>query len=95
MLRDVVDWHTLGIKLGLPVDLLRAIQIDYSAYGLDRQRHEMISRWLAHDPKASWSKLATALSEMRNNTLAAKIYGQYIPDGMFTRDCHLNLGYEA
>ena len=72
----------MGTKLGLPVGLLWAIQIDHS--GTVRQRHEMISRWLAYDTRASWSKLASALSEMGSNTLAAKICDQYVPDGMLT-----------
>ena len=39
----------------------------------------MISKWLAYDTKASWSKLATALEEMDNNTLAETIREKYIP----------------
>ena len=76
MLTEVVDWHTLGIKLDLPDQTLKKIKIDYSASGTDRQRQEMISMWLKYDPEHSWSKLASALEEMGNNTLAAKIRGQ-------------------
>ena len=36
----------------------------------------MISKWLKYDPEHSWSKLASALEEMGNNTLAAKIWDQ-------------------
>ena len=76
MLTEVVDWHTLGMKLDLPDKTLKKIEIDYSASGTDRQRQEMISIWLKHDPEHSWSKLASALEETGNNTLAAKIRGQ-------------------
>ena len=88
MLTSVLDWHTLGTKLGLPDSSLGAIRIDHSPYGTDRQRHEMISKWLAYDTKASWSKLASALEEMGNNTLAEEIRGKYIPGykSEFTRD---------
>lgn len=88
MLTDVLDWHTLGTKLGLPDSSLGAIRIDHSAYGTDRQRHEMISKWLAYDTKASWNKLANALEEMGNNTLAKNIRETYIPGYTckFTRD---------
>ena len=76
VLTEVVDWHTLGIKLDLPDQTLKKIEIDYSASGTDRQRQEMISIWLKHDPEQSWSKLASALEETGNNTLAAKIWDQ-------------------
>ena len=77
MLTEVVDWHTLGKKLELPVYTLDKIRIDCSTYGTDRQRQEMISKWLAYDTEASWSKLASALEEMANNKVAAKIWSQY------------------
>ena len=76
MLTEVVDWHTLGIKLDLPDQTLKKIEIDYSASGTDRQRQKMISSWLKHDPECSWSKLANALEKMGNNTLAVKIWDQ-------------------
>ena len=74
----------MGTRLGLPDSSLGAIQIEHSTNGIVRQRHEMISRWLAYDTRASWSKLASALREMGSNTLAAKICDQYVPDGMLT-----------
>ena len=73
MLTDVVDWHTLGTKLGIPGYKLKEIQIDNSAYGTVRQRNEMISEWLLYDINASWTKLARALVEMGINTPAKKI----------------------
>ena len=85
VLKEVLDWHTLGTKLGLPIHSLGAIQIDYSTYGTVRQRQEMISKWLAFDAQASWSKLATALEEMGNCTLANKIWDTYVPD--YRRKC--------
>ena len=71
ILIEVVDWHTVGIKLGLPVHIL--VKIDQSAYGLDRQRHEMISSWLNYDTEASWDKLASVLKEMGMHVAANKI----------------------
>ena len=79
MFTSVLDWHTLGRNLDLQDSSLGAIRIDHSTYGTDRQRSEMISKWLAYDTKASWSKLATALEEMDNNTLAETIREKYIP----------------
>ena len=51
----------------------------------------MISKWLAYDTKASWSKLATALEEMDNNTLAETIREKYIPGytSKFTTDIRI------
>ena len=36
MLTEVLDWHTLGIKLGIPDHSLGEIRINYSAYGIGR-----------------------------------------------------------
>ena len=80
MLIELLDWHTLGIKLDLPVHTLKKIRIDYSVYETDRQKEEMINNWLAYDTEASWSKLASALDEMGNHTLAKKIRDIYIPE---------------
>ena len=88
MLTSVLDWHTRGRNLGLQESSLGAIRIDHSTYGTDQQRSEMISKRLAYDTKASWSKLATALEEMDNNDLAETIREKYIPGytSKFTRD---------
>ena len=85
ILTEVLDWHTLGIKVGIPHHLLGEIQINYSAYGVGRQRQEMITKWLEYDTKASWDKLANALKEMGKHVVAAKIWSAYVPDymGMF------------
>ena len=79
ILKEVLDWYTLGIKLDLPDHSLREIQINYSAYGIGRLRQEIISTWLKYDTGASWSKLASALKEMGKNTVATKIWKQHVP----------------
>ena len=79
----MVDWHTLGIKLGLPVHNLRRIESNYRVHGLDRQRHEMISTWLEYDTEASWDKLASALKEMEMHVAAKNIAGNV---GRLARD---------
>ena len=90
MLKDVLDWHTLGIKLGLPVYTLGAIRIDYIAHGTARQRHEMITKWLEYDTEASWDKLANGLKQMGKHAVATKIGNTYMPGygGRFARDLH-------
>ena len=88
ILTEVLDWHTLGTKLGLPDYTLEAVQIDYNAYGIGRQREEMITKWLDYDTEASWDKLANALKEMGNHVEAKKIWNTYVPGyrGMFATD---------
>ena len=86
---EVLDWHTLGIKLGIPYHSLGEIQINYSAYGIGRQRQEMITKWLNYDTEASWDKLANALEEMGKHVVATKIWNTYVPGyrGMFAIYC--------
>ena len=79
----MLDWHTLGTKLGLPFYKLEAIRIDYSAYGTGRQKQEMINTWLQYDTEASWDKLANALKEMGKHVAAAQITGNV---GRLARD---------
>ena len=89
MLTEVLDWHTLGIELGLPVCKLEAIRIDYNTYGIARQKQEMITTWLEYDTEASWDKLANALKEMGKHVAATKICNTYVPGytGMFAINC--------
>ena len=85
----MLDWHTLGIKVGIPYHVLGEIQINYNAYGTGRQRQEMIRKWLEYDTEASWDKLANALEEMGKHVVATKIWNAYVPcyRGMFATDC--------
>ena len=79
MLMEVLDWHTLGVKLGIPYHSLAEIQINYSAYGIGRQKQEMITTWLQYDTEASWDKLASTLEEMGKHVAANTIWSAYIP----------------
>ena len=90
MLMEVLDWHTLGIKLGIPDHSLAEIRINYSAYGIGRQKQELITKWLEYDTEASWDKLANALKEMGKHVAANKIWNAYLPGyrGMFAIDCN-------
>ena len=79
ILTEVLNWHRLGTNLGLPDHPLAAIRIDYAVHGADRQRQEMISKWLAYDTEASWCKLVGALEEMGENHVAKKVQDKYLP----------------
>ena len=83
----MLDWHNLGVKLDLPVQLLQEIKVNYSAYGTGRQKQEMITTWLEYDTEASWDKLANALKEMGKHVAANKIWNTYGYRGMFAIDC--------
>lgn len=70
---EVLDWHNLGTKLGLPDYKLKEIST-----GTVQQR-QMISKWLAYDTEASWNKLAKALKEMEMHVIAKEVLDKYVP----------------
>jgi len=60
-MKVVTKWHSLGIQLGLPPELLNAIEQNYSK---DSQRCcvQMFHEWLVHpELEPSWSSLIEAL----------------------------------
>ena len=70
----------MGTNLDLPDHLLGAIEVEHYVHGIDRQRQKMITKWLENDTEASWSKLARALEEMKENKVAKNIRDTYVPD---------------
>ena len=76
MLKDVLDWRTLGEKLGISHQKLQAIQ---EKYGTDQQKEMIINTWLEDDKEASWSKLATTLEVIGKHvyTVAKEIRCKY------------------
>ena len=75
--RDVVDWHSLGLELKLSAADLRTIELQYSVHGVPRQKSAMFDRWLAQDVDASWSTLAAALDRMGENKAARAVREKY------------------
>ena len=75
-LKTVTDWHQLGIKLGLETYELERIEKDYQ--GNERQKFQMLERWLQRSPVTPWEDLASALQEMGQNTVAEGIRQKYI-----------------
>ena len=69
----VVNWHKLGINLGLPKYELDKIQQDYAHLGNDRQRLEMLDKWLQRTPNATWRDVVRALQQMGENRVAESI----------------------
>lgn len=76
-LEKLVDWHTLGVKLGIEKFRLDAIKIDYAQWGVFRQRDEMVNVWLCSDTEASWERLCSALENMNERSMAAQIRSRY------------------
>ena len=68
--RDVTEWHDLGLQLGLPEATLTLIGLHPDIKGHLRM---MLSEWLQYDPGASWEKLAAALNKLGKNVIAASI----------------------
>ena len=68
--KDIVNWHDLGLHLDLPESKLASIATHPDIEG---HRRMMLSEWLHFDPEASWEKLATALDKIGKNAIAANV----------------------
>ena len=75
-LNSVVDWHSLGVKLGVQSYELSAIERDYHGDSV-RCKHEMLGRWLHSAKLPTWKAVADALWQMEERTLAVKIQAKY------------------
>ena len=73
--KDIVNWHDLGLHLDLPESKLASIATHPDIEG---HRRMMLSEWLQFDPDASWEKLATALSKIGKNTIAANVRREFV-----------------
>ena len=78
-LATVTNWHQLGINLGLPKHELDKIECDYQ--GNDRQRLEMLDKWLKQMPSAVWANVVSALKQMGENRVAENIHQKYVGSG--------------
>ena len=76
-LTNLLDWHKLGLLLGIKKIKLDRIRLDFDKYGSERQRDEMVSFWLRSDRDASWEKLCIALENIDHNTIAEHIRTRY------------------
>jgi len=73
----LVNWHQLGIKLGLQPAQLSQIESQHSV-DIERRRVEVFVLWLKGNPGASWRHIVTALREMGDLTTAEKIELKYV-----------------
>ena len=79
-LDSVVNWHLLGVKLGLEDHELRAIDHDFRGDGNERCKHEMLSHWLRNAKHPTWKAVIDALCLMGNHKVALKIQMKYCTD---------------
>ena len=74
-LKTVINWHQLGLNLGLPKHELDKIERDYQ--GNDRQRLEMLDKWLQRTSNATWRDVVNPLKQMGENSVAESIRQKY------------------
>jgi len=70
-LTEVVDWHQLGIQLGIPPHLLAEIQANHAQN--QRRKTETFDLWLRRTPNASWEHVVKALRQIGENRVAENI----------------------
>ena len=79
-LDSVVNWHLLGVKLGLEDHELRTIEQDFRGDGNERCKHEVLSCWLRNAKCHAWKAVADALHLMGEHKVALKIQAKYCTD---------------
>ena len=77
-LRQVDDWYSLGVALGVSTQKLRDIQTSNSQEGIQRWRIDMYQYWLNSTPTASWEAVISALEQLDHFTLAARLKSKYM-----------------
>ena len=86
-LDSVVDWHSLGVKLGLKGHELSIVAANYR--GNTRCKHEMLIHWLKNDKCPTWKAVVDALSLMGERAVALKIRDKHcsssITNGMYLK----------
>ena len=75
-----MNWHFLGVKLGLEDHELRTIDHDFRGDGNERCKHEMLSHWLRNAKRPTWKAVADALRLMGEYKVALKIQTKYCTD---------------
>ena len=72
-----VKWYDIGVELlSGNIVALDEIQAKYSS-DVNKCCTEMFKKWLQHNPVANWDQLASVLSEVKLNTAAENIKGEF------------------
>ena len=75
-LDSIVNWYSLGVKLGIKGHELDTIGIDYHGDNT-RCKHNMLSRWLRVTELPTWKAVMDALCLMGEHAVASKICQKY------------------
>ena len=78
VLRNVIDWETLGTKLGVRKSKIKEIAMDRNYRRPNLCKCDVLDFWLRNDHDASWGKLAAALDNMDECNVASNIRGKYL-----------------
>ena len=70
-LGEVIEWHQLGLELGVPHAKLKEIENDYPQN--QRRKVEVLDWWCRNTAEVSWVKLAKAVEEMGYTVLAERL----------------------
>ena len=85
-LDSVVNWYSLGIKLGVEDHELRTIEQNHRGDN-ERCKHEVLSRWLRRAKLPTWKAVADALHLMGEDTVAWKILSRHCISSNTTGMC--------
>ena len=77
-MKDITDWHVLGVYLRIPKNKLDVIKAQHQSQGIDKCKLEVLEAWLRENPDASWKQLIDVLTLMDKNTLAALLEERYL-----------------
>ena len=69
-LRQVTDWHMLGLYLEIPPHELKIIRQQFFSEGVERCKAELFDLWLRRNSNASWEKVVSALEQAEETVLA-------------------------
>ena len=75
-LDSVVNWYSLGIKLGVEDHELRTIEQNHRGDN-ERCKHEVLSGWLRRAKHPTWKAVADALHLMGEDKVAWKILSKH------------------
>ena len=75
-----MNWHLLGVKLGLEDHELLTIEQNHRGDDSERCKHEVLNCWLRNAKLPTWKAVTDALHLMREHTVALKIQAKYCTD---------------
>ena len=93
-LDSVVNWHSLGVKLGLEDHELRTIEHNYRGDGSERCKHEVLSCWLRSAKQQTWKAVSDALQLMGEHAVAWKIQAKYCSSSTDTLGTYVHVFLE-